>query len=69
MLYYKLCQCGRDNVVLDDLYMGTSKGAEGYVANTTSEQAKDEGMSIEVHWQDADSSSSNAVIKHFLMQK
>ena len=32
---------------------------------TTFEQAKDEGMSIEVHWQDADSSSSNAVIKHF----
>lgn len=66
LLYYKhLCQRGRDNVVLDDLYMGTSKGAEGYAANITFKQAKDEGMHIEVHWQDADSSSSNAVTKHF----
>ena len=27
--------------------------------------AKEEGMNIEVHWQDADSSSSNAVHEHF----
>ena len=51
--------------MLNDLYMGTSKGAEGHATDITFKRAKDEGMSIEVHWQDADSSSSNAVGKHF----
>ena len=41
------------------------RGAEGYAANCTFSEAKKEGMNIDVHWQDADSSSSNAVTEHF----
>ena len=66
LLYYKhLCQTGRDKVVEEELYQGTSKAAEGYGAHLTLKRAKEEGMNIEVHWQDADSSSSNAVTEHF----
>ena len=66
LLYYvHLCQRGRDKVVQEELYQGTSKAAEGYGAHLTMERMKEEGMHIEVHWQDADSSSSNAVQEHF----
>lgn len=62
LLYYKhLCQCGRDSIVEKELYEGTSKGAEGYAVWIS----KKEGMCIEVHWQNADFSSSNAVAEHF----
>ena len=65
LLYRKhLCQKGRDNVVKEELYQGTSKGAEGYAARLTFKKAKDEGMNIAVQWQDADSSSSKAVTDH-----
>lgn len=70
LLYYRhLCQQGRDSVIKEELYQGTAKGAEGYTANCTFSEAKKEGMNIEVHWQDADSSSSNAVTEHFLKAK
>ena len=63
LLYYKhLCQRGGDE---DDLYLGTSKWAEGFAAQLTFKRAKDEGMKVEVHWQDTDSSSSNAVRECF----
>ena len=66
LLYYKhLCQKGRDSIIEEELYQGTSKGAEGYAASGTFGVAKEEGMVIEVHWQDADSSSSNALTEHF----
>ena len=66
LLYRKhLCQKGRDNVVNEELYRGTSKGAEGYAARLTFKKAKDEGMNIAIQWQDADSSSSKAVTEHF----
>ncbi len=65
LLYYKhLCQRGRDDVVDDDLFAGTSK-SEGYAARVTFKQAKEEGMKVEVQWQDSDSSSSNAVTELF----
>ncbi len=57
-------QRGRDSIVKDDLYQGTSKSAEGYAARQTFKRAKDEGMEVEVQWQDCDS-SSNAVAEHF----
>ena len=60
-----LCQRGRDKVVQEELYQGTSKAAEGYGARLTMKRVKEEGMHIEVHWQDADSSSSNSVKEHF----
>ena len=49
----------------EELYKGTSKGAEGYAARLTFKKAKEEGMNIAVQWQDADSSSSNAVTENF----
>ena len=66
LLYYvHLCQKGRDKVIQEELYQGTSKSAEGYGARLTLRKAKEEGMHIEVHWQDADSSSSSVVAEHF----
>ena len=58
VLYYRhLCQRGKDTVVEGDLYQGTSKFAEGYGASMVFEQAKKEGLQIEVHFEDGDSSS------------
>ena len=66
LLYRKhLCQKGRDDIIKEELYQGTSKGAEGYAARLTFKKAKDEGMNIAIQWQDADSSSSKAVTDHF----
>ena len=42
-----------------------SKSGEGYAARVTFQKAKEEGMQIAVHWQDADSSSANAVRELF----
>ena len=50
------------SIVKEELYQDTAKG---YAANCTFSEAKKEGMNIEVHWQDADSSSSNALAEHF----
>ena len=60
-----LCQRGRDKVIKEDLYQGTSKGAEGFAARKTFTKAKEEGMNVEIHWQDADSSSSKGVAELF----
>ena len=50
---------------MKELYKGTSKSAEGYTSSITFERAKEEGMQIAVHWQDADSSSANEVREVF----
>ena len=66
LLYRKhLCQKGKDDIIEEELYQGTSKGAEGYAARLTFKKAKDEGMNIAIQWQDADSSSAMAVTDHF----
>ena len=66
LLYYKhLFQKGRDEIIQEELYAGTSKAAEGYAARDTFRKAKEEGMQVAVHWQDADSSSANAVAAVF----
>ena len=66
LLYRKhLCHSGKDNIIDDDPYKGTSKSAEGYAARLTFGEAKKEGMNITIQWQDADSSSSKAVTDHF----
>jgi len=58
LLYYvHLCQRGRDDICEDELYPGTSKSCEGYAASRIFQQAANEGMNIEVNWQDGDSSS------------
>ena len=65
LLYRKhLCQSGRDKIVKEELYQGTSKSAEGYAACLTFKKAKEEGMNIAIQWQDPDS-SSYAVTEHF----
>ena len=57
LYYHHLCQNGRDKIVEGDLYLGTSKSAEGYAARITFQRAKEEGMDVAIHWQDADSSA------------
>ena len=58
LYYHHLCQKGRDKIVEGDLYLVTSKSAEGYAARITFQR---EGMDVAIHWQDADSSSAKAV--------
>ena len=50
---------------MKELYKGTSKSAKGYTSSITFQRAKEEGMQIVVHWQDADSSSANEVREVF----
>ena len=61
LYYHHLCQKGRDKIVEGDLYLGTSKSAEGYAACVTFQRAREEGMDVAIHWQDADSSSAKVV--------
>ena len=65
LYYHHLCQKGRDEVIEEELYRGTSKSAEGFAARVTFQKAKKEGMHVAVHWQDADSSSAKAVREVF----
>ena len=66
LLYQKhLCQRGRDTSINEKLYQGTSKVVEGYAARLTFNKAKEEGINICIHWQDADSPSLDAMTKHF----
>ena len=65
LYYHHLCQKGRDEVIKEELYKGTSKSSEGYAARATFHRAKEEGMQVAVHWQDADSSSANALTEVF----
>ena len=59
LLYYEhACQRGRNE---DTLFMGTSKAAEGFLAERCFSKAKEDGMVIEVHWSDSDSSSDKAI--------
>ena len=61
VLYYKhLCQRGKG-----PLYEGTSKSMEGAAARDIFTKMKEEGMTIAVHWQDADSTAEKEVQKHF----
>ena len=45
--------------------MVEGKSAEGYAARITFQRAKEEGMDVAIHWQDADSSSAKAVREIF----
>ena len=50
LLYRKhLCQKGRDTLINEELYQGTSKGAEGHAARLTFKKAKEEGINIAIH--------------------
>lgn len=63
------CQRGEDKIIEEPLYEGTSSGAEGNSADKVFYDAKCEGISIEVHWQDDDSTSSAAIRVHFPDEK
>jgi len=49
----------------DQLYHGTAKGAEGHAGDIAFGHVKEEGMMIEVQWQDGDLSSAKAFRKHY----
>ena len=42
LYYHNLCQKGRDDVIEEELYKGTSKSAEGYTAVITFKRAQEE---------------------------
>jgi hypothetical protein len=60
LYYHHSCQKGRTDVVGQELYRGTSKSAERYSAMLMFEKAKEDGMHVAIHWQDADSPSANS---------
>ena len=55
-----VCMRGEDDLVEGELYKGTAKSAEGYAADEAFGMVEDDGMHVEVQWQDADSSSSSS---------
>ena len=66
LLYYEhMCQRGDDTVTEEQLFKGTSKAAEEHRADNAFRKAYEEGMNIDIHWQDSDSTSANALHKHF----
>lgn len=62
--YGHKCMRGNDDVVDDDLYEGTAKSMERVLSDECYGQAKVEGCSVEVVWQDGDSSPAKSVAKH-----
>ena len=65
LFYGHACMQGNDDVIDEPLYPGTSKSAEGYLAEKLFQQAKDEGCRVAVNWQDSDSSSVKSVTSVF----
>ena len=64
LLWYRhKCMRGKDDVLDEELYEGTSKSMEGFLAEECYKQAKEEGCKVEVVWQDGDSSAAKAVSK------
>ncbi|KAI8493983.1 hypothetical protein Bbelb_283300 [Branchiostoma belcheri] len=64
-----LCMRGKDVTTADSvpLFPGTSKSAEGF--ELIWEELKHEGMEVEVHWQDADSTREKSFKKLFSESK
>ena len=50
-LLFRKHLCQKGGVNKDDLYKGTSKGAEGYAARILFQQAKEQGMKLAINWQ------------------
>ena len=65
LYYHHLCQKGRDEVIEEELYRGTSKSSKDFAARVKFQKAKEEGMHVAIYWQNADSSSANAVREVF----
>ena len=58
--YGHACMRGSDPIIADELYAGTAKSAEGYLAGALFQKAREEGCHIEVNWQDQDSSAEKS---------
>ena len=58
LFYGHLSMRGADRICNEDLWQGTAKAAEGHLAQLLWARAKEEGMKVEVNWQDADLSSA-----------
>ena len=58
LFYGHLSMRGADRICDEELWQGTSKAAEGHLAQVLWAKAKEEGMVVAVNWQDADSSSA-----------
>lgn len=58
--YGHACMKGSNPVLTEELYQGTAKTAEGYLAGVLFDRAKDEGCHIQINWQDQDSSSEKS---------
>lgn len=58
LFYGHLSMRGADRICNEDLWQGTAKAAEGHLAQLLWARTKEEGMKVEVNWQDADSSSA-----------
>ena len=50
-------------------YQCTAKAAEGCAAENALGFTKDDGMHIEMHWQDSDSSTTSSSCDHFLIEQ
>ena len=48
---------GADSIIDEELYKGTAKSAEGFLAAVLFKKAHEEGCTILTNWQDQDSSS------------
>ncbi len=65
LFFLHLSMRGKDSIIDEPLYLGTSKSAEGYAAEITFKQAKEEGIHIKINWADADSSAGSAFTEVF----
>ena len=70
LFYGHLCMRGSNNICDVELWGGTFKAAEGHLAHLCFTKAKEEGMHVEINWQDADSSSGSSFFwgQFFLME-
>ena len=59
--YGHKCMHGRDYIIDDELFAGTSKSMEGCLAEECYKEAKGEECNVEVVWQDGDSSAASAI--------
>ena len=65
MLYFMQYIYAWEVIIEEDLYKGTAKGAEGYAVEVAFSLAKNDNIHIDVHRQDADSSSLKLLRQHY----
>ena len=63
LYYHHICQRGGDDIIKEARARPNLQ--KGNAAQITFRRAKEEEMQVAIHWQDADSSSANAVSEVF----